>query len=128
MIVDQRLNYGSVAEVDKTFNTDHYPVTWNWATNGIRQVKDTVVTKNIRELHKLDETAFIEDLKNEKILKYNFVKQLNICDAIHIYNFTLIRLIDKQCPVVTKRYREKHTKSKWYNSDLQKIKQLKRQA
>ena len=113
-------------EVDTIFQTDHYPVIANIKCNGIE--KDSVVIKTVRELHNMNTEIFKKDLENESISNPSFIRDLSIPDAIDLYNDTLKKLLTKQCPLVTKRYRKRRNKSKWYNANLQRLKQKKRQA
>ena len=70
---------------------------------------------------------FIDDLKLEPVTDEVKYKNLSASDAIQMYHMVMEKLFNKHCPVMIKRYRPKHEKSKWYNSSLQRIKQEKRQ-
>lgn len=125
VIVDERISeLCNIPHIDKSFRTDHFPLIWS--ITGKWYFKDSVIVKNVREFHKLDVDGFLKDLRKEPLSNWNFVKNLNVSKAIDLYNSTLTTLLDKWCPLTTKRYREKHAMSKWYNSELQNLKQEKR--
>lgn len=116
LIMDQSLLHENIlVKIDSTFKTDHYPVLLNLPSVDEKR-KNDVILKSVRELHNFDIMKFLEALKNEDLANPSFVSGLDTTEAISLYNNTLARLLDKQCPLVTKRYRLKHWKSRWYNS------------
>ena len=48
--------------------------------------------------------------------------------AIDIYNNTINKLFDRHCPKITKVYKTKFKKTKWYTNQLHSKKKVKQQA
>ena len=128
MILDKELLQAATSvETDKSFQTDHYPVKLQLTSDWYLK-KNEVIHQSVREFHKFNIELFHLDLENELITDSEYVSTLSLLDAIKLYNSTLSRLLDKQCPLTTKRYRLKHWNSKWYNASLKDLKRKKRIA
>ena len=128
IIVDEKLYKENPAvETDVTFQTDHHPIVLK-LTSDWHLKKNETVFRSVRELHKFDMEKFLDDLNPEPITKLAFFSSLGISEAIALYNSTLARLLDKQCPLTTKRYKLKHWKSRWYNPELKELKKKKRRS
>ena len=109
---------------DTTFTTDHFPIKLTLA--GKENLKKSVCVKQIRELSNLDNDAIIENLKFESVTDKNKFCNLSATSALQLYNSNMESFLNKHCPITLKRYRPNRTKSMWYNSFLQKMKQVKR--
>ena len=128
LIMDESLLHeNTLVKIDSTFKTDHFPVVLNLPSVDEKR-KNDVILKSVRELHNFDIVKFSEALKDEDLTNPSFVSGLDTAEAISLYNSTLARLLNKQCPLVTKRYRLKYWKSRWYNSLLKELKRKKRAA
>lgn len=128
IMVDKSICSGKmVVETDQTIHTDHYPVKLKLPTDYPLN-QPPVVIRKVRDLHTIDVVKFKNDLKNENITDPKFVSRLTISESIDLYNSTLTKLLDVHCPLVDKKYRSNHLKSKWFNDDLQRMKQIKRRA
>ena len=92
--------------------------------------KTTIKSKKIavRNFHLLNIQNFCKDIHKSKLSDMPFLCSQTSTDSMHLYNSTLSALLDHHCPLIEKTYKEKHSKSKWFNNSLQKLKQLKRQA
>ena len=112
--------------VDKSFNTDHYPICIQMFGRHISRTA-TVTRKHVRELHKLDIEKFREDLLCEPIIRSDVFINLTLEECLEKYNTTLTKLLDKHCPLTKKTYRSNRNKSGWFNEKLQKLKQTRRQ-
>jgi hypothetical protein len=113
---------------DITFRTDHHPILMKMPSTNKTKNQDDVIIRHVRELYTFDITKFRDSLKSEDLSNPDFVSELDLSEAISLYNSTLARLLDDQCPIVTKRYRLKYWNSKWYNSSLKNLKRKKRGA
>ena len=128
LIMDKSLlKSDTLVITDTTFRTDHHPIVMKLPST-CRIRNNAVIVRSVRELYKFDMSRFSKALKDEDIANPSFVLGLNISEAISLYNSTLARLLDDQCPIVTKRYRLKHWNSRWYNSSLKELKRKKRAA
>ena len=128
LIMDKSLlKSDTLVITDTTFRTDHHPIVMKLPST-CRIRNNSVIVRSVRELYKFDMSRFSKALKDEDIANPSFVLGLNISEAISLYNSTLARLLDDQCPIVTKRYRLKHWNSRWYNSSLKELKRKKRAA
>ena len=101
--------------VDETFNTDHYPI--------ILELKGVMGPK----YDKVMETVFGNELRREPIFRSEVFSKLKVEDLIDRYNSSLEILIENNCPAKIKKYRTSRIKSLWFNSELQKLKQKRRQ-
>ena len=125
LVITEKTFTDIIVKVDESYHTDHYPI-------GI-QIPDkttcvnVVLTKQVREIYKLDQDEFSKDLQHEPLVNPEFFSKLTVDDLVSKYNSTLKRLFDLHCPLKVKKYRSNHVKSRWYNSSLQDLKQKRRQ-
>ena len=99
--------------------SDHHPISFNMNCMPIQN--DNYITLERRQYRKLDMDKFLSDLSKE-LTPYD---QLNLQEALKLYDNAITSVLDKYCPVKTIRIR-KRAKSRWYTEELQDIKRLKR--
>ena len=80
------------------------------------------------EIDNLNIDNFREDIQSSDLCNPSAFMQISSDQAVELYNSTLKSIFGKHCPTKDKIYRSNHTKSKWFNGDLQRMKRNRRQA
>ena len=110
--------------VDRTFQTDHFPVCVSLKGQAKTSTK---IIKLVRDFNNINITILKEDLINE-FNSFNFSKRTPGAELINIYNTVMSELRDKHCIEKKKVYRTNRNLTKWYNKSLQILKTKKRKA
>ena len=81
-----------------------------------------------RNFHSIDYDNFRKDILNSSSCDKPLFENLVLDSAVDLYNNTLSKLFDRHCPKITKVYKTKFKKTKWYTNQLHSKKKAKRQA
>ena len=106
------------------FPSDHKPVVLQIKCESPQE--DGIIEKVIRDLKKLDKSTFENELRKSLLTKPNLTQHLNSNECVNLYNSTISKLLEAQCPFKSRRFRR--ITQKWYTKQLQTLKQLKRRA
>lgn len=123
IIVDDDLEdaVGKISVVDHGTNSDHFLVLCDIKTKtASRSVGDNII--EYRDFKKIDVEAFKKDLRDSDI-NGDFSSPEEAADT---YNSTLTSLMDKHCPVIKKKIKEKPTP--WIDDELRNLRREKRAA
>lgn len=123
IIVDDDLEdiVGKIRVVDHGTNSDHFLVLCDLKTKTTaRSVGDNIT--EYRDFKKIDVEAFKKDLRDSEINK-DFSSHDEATDT---YNSTLTALMDKHCPVIKKKIKDKPTP--WIDEELRNLRREKRAA
>ena len=129
LIINESQNSCSVenVQVDQVFDhSDHYPILFSLPYQ--LKVKDKKENILVRDMNNFKLEDFCYDLQHSELCKPQHFSSLSADSTVQLYNSVLTSLFDKHCPLVQKTYKEKQSKSKWFNSDLAILKQNKRRA
>ena len=106
--------------------SDHCPVSFDIPCE---LPKEKAVTKTqVQEVYNLDIDDFRTDIQSSDLCNPSVFMQMSSDSAAELYNTNLKNMFNRHCPTKDKVYRSTHTKSKWFNSNLQTMKRNKRQA
>lgn len=111
--------------VDETFHSDHFAINIQISRENT-STNNKILHKKVRELYNLDSEKFSDDLRQEPMINYDVYSKLSVNGAIELYDTTLKRLLDKHCPLRTKKYNLVHARSRWYNPTLHELKRKRR--
>ena len=110
---------------DHVCNSDHNGVVFDMKLKPI--VSSSKITLNYRQLRNLNLSIFNNDLLAEDI--DTVIENFNSNESVDVYNNILTKLLDKQCPLISKTVRARPNSSRnWFNADLKTSKQKRRKA
>lgn len=109
VIKDTSLDIKEV-EVDYSFATDHFPITFLLHLNA--KLIDKTETIFIRQYHKFDVNNFIKDLSSSGINTPSVFNHPSCTQTVKLYNKTISALYDFHCPVKEKTISCNSTKPK----------------
>ena len=121
--VDCGETYVRNVEVDFSFCTDHYPVTFTFQSLST-QNDSKLECVWIRNYQKINTEKFCEDLKSSSLCNETIYGNLSVDECVDLYNSTLEHLLGKYIVQLLKR--KKTTKSKktevvqWWINELKK--------
>ena len=107
--------------------SDHDPIIFSYQCKPIYEASHKFIY--YRQWKNLDLTKFKENIK--QIFPSTFTAPETLDEVVDMYNSTLIKLLDEQCPVIKRKIRNRSGIQKgWYNIDpnLKTLKQNKRRA
>lgn len=113
--------------VDELFEpSDHFPVNFSVLCSIENESSSKRVM--VRNVKNININKFSEDLKKSSLCDPSQYCNLPLNSTVKLYDKTLTDLFNKHCPLEEKHYKDIHSKSRWYNHDLQLLKQNRRQA
>ena len=127
MLTEDLPNFVHDVVVDEDFEpSDHFPINFSALCSIENEsFSKTVIVRNVRNL---DLDKFREDLQNSSLCDPSQYCNTSLNYTVELYDTVLSELFNKHCPSEEKHYKAKHSKSRWYNRDLQLLKQNKRRA
>ena len=125
IITDNQACSKFLVENVTTLQSDHFPVKFELQLDA---VMPNNATKKIifKDMDRMDWDNFGKDLRCSSLNDASYFTTLSLDEVVLLYEMTLTQLYEKHCPTIIKRYRPNHSKSLWYNSKLQTLKQRKR--
>ena len=107
------------------FPSDHMPLFLNstFKARVLFQPQETIV----RDFDKIDMGRVREYVKDSLLTNENFLDGCDVSECVNIYNSEVSKIVELFCPTKTRIFKHDRTK-RWFNSDLQKLKQKKRRA
>ena len=108
------------------FPSDHIPLFSKFTITSTSRPEPT--KKLVRDYSSLNWDSIRNDIKTSELANYGTLdNNLTSDECIKIYNTNISSIINSNCPVNTRTFR--HDKSKrWFDSNLQKLKQNKRKC
>ena len=115
---------GPVSVLESTTGSDHYLVSVDFQAILDKQ-PESEGTFTYRDFQKIDIAAFRSDVRNSKLCSDGIV-EMSLDEAVEAYNSVLTSLMDKHCPLITKKKSSK--KKPWMDEELQSLLQKRRQS
>ena len=107
--------------------SDHFPVKLVLELEARKSVNE-IEFKSFKDINRMNWVQFGEDLKQSVLTDVKYFSSLTLDKVISLFEKSLTHLYEKHCPTITKRYKPKQSKSPWFNSNLQHLKQKRRQC
>ena len=111
--------------VDEEFPSDHLPLFLKY-NESVERVNRSV-KRDVRDFSLLDSDTFAKELMSSQLVNTHSVRDLTSSEYVDLYNTTISKILDAYCPLKTKVFNRDKTQ-RWYDADLQKLKQDKRKA
>ena len=115
---------GPVDVKQSVTGTDHYLVSVELQAV-LNEEQDERGTIRYREFQKINIDDFKSDIQKSR-LNPDSIGNMTLDEAVHAYNSVLTELMDKHCPLITKKISNK--KKPWMDDELQNLLQKRRQA
>ena len=114
----------NVQSLDHGTESDHYTVTYEL---GYANTPNTTV-KNLsyRRFQDIDIDTFKCDIEGSKISNGSLFTSID--EAMTLYNTTLTELMNKHCPIITKKVKSHTKKSTWFDKELCLLRRKRRSA
>ena len=107
------------------FNSDHHPIIFKVECNcQCKEQKKIIQVRTYSNLHVPD---FKSELLQSPLGDITKLQSLELDVLVKLYSETLTDLINKHCPLTTKKFRRR-PHSRWYTNELRNTKRLKRRA
>ena len=124
IITSYNISHAGLCNDDGKVINDHYAV--HWSLSIIKLVPE-IKEISFRNIKGIDYESMLFDISQSELSHISCTTELSADQLVTLYNHTLLTILNKHAPLITKSVRSR-SNTEWYTNDMQVAKREKRQA